>query len=123
LETKAKLFIQNLLLLKEADFVWSYILDYENSKNASDQKRNVIQKWRQLAVADIDESEEILSVARNIQSSGVKNADSLHLACAIASGCDCFITVDDRIKHATDLIAICNPLDFLLIWEGLKNDK
>jgi predicted nucleic acid-binding protein len=119
LETKAKLFIQNLLLVGEVNLVWSYMLDYENSKNASVQKRNVIQKWRRFAVADIDESEEIMAIARDIQSSGVKNADSLHLACAIKSGCDYFITVDDRIKYATDSITICNPLDFLSIWEEL----
>lgn len=32
-----------------------------------------------------------------MESSKAKAKDSLHLACAIHSDCDCFITCDDRL--------------------------
>lgn len=33
LETESKLHIQNLIKMGQLDLVWSYILDFENSKN------------------------------------------------------------------------------------------
>jgi len=120
LETKAKLFIQNLVALNMLNLTWSYILDYENSRNSYMQKSLAIQKLQALASQDIDETPEILQISNEIQRTGIKNADSLHLACAIFSKCDYFITVDKRVlKYATDKIVICNPIEFIDIWEGL----
>ena len=39
LESEAKLFIQNLVLQNKITFVWSYILDYENSFNPFDERK------------------------------------------------------------------------------------
>ena len=50
LETKAKLFIQSLVALNMLNLTWSYILDYENSRNSYMQKALAIQKWQVLAV-------------------------------------------------------------------------
>ena len=42
LETQAKLYIQDMIRQRQVQLVTSYILDYENSKNRSIQKKNVI---------------------------------------------------------------------------------
>ena len=124
LETRAKLFIQNLIAQNKVNLAWSYILDYENSRNNFSQKRRAIQKWRRFAALDVEESAEILETANAIRKTGVRNADSLHLACAIAAKCDYFISVDDRVlKYSTDAILICNPVEFLRIWEELTDDE
>ena len=121
LETKAKLFIQGLIEQNRVNLVWSYMLDFENSKNNFSQKRRIIQKWRRFSALDVEESIEILELANAIQKTGVKSADSLHLACSIVAKCDYFLSVDDRIlKYPTDVIVLCNPVDFLKVWEEFK---
>jgi len=123
-ETKAKLYIQSLVADGTLDLVWSYVLDYENSKNNHPQKTMAIQKWQELSVLDIDESSEIVSTSKEIQATGVKPIDSLHVACAIHSGTDCFLTVDKRLlKYKDDRVIICDPVEFLRIWEAMNNDE
>jgi len=120
LETKAKLFIQQLVLENSVSLVWSYMLDYENSLSDFMQKQSTIQKWQEYAVKDIDESTKILQISNKIQKTGIKNADSLHIACAISADCDYFISVDKRLLNYQDKrIIICDPIEFLRIWEGL----
>jgi len=123
LETKAKLFIQDLFVQKKLDFVWSYMLDYENSNNNFYQKQAAIQKWQSLAVVDIDETPEILKISCEIQKSGIKPADSIHIACAICAECNFFITTDDRVlKYSDERITICDPVQFLRIWGETSHD-
>ena len=45
LETQAKLYIQELIKQKKLKLVTSYVLDYENSRNRSSQKRMAIEKF------------------------------------------------------------------------------
>ena len=124
LETKAKLFIQNLAVEKKIHFVWSYILDYENSQNSHYQKSSAIEKWQDIAIEDVDETPKIIEISKLIQQIGIKNADSLHIACAIFSGCDYFITVDKRVlKYKDERISILDPVAFIRIWEELSNDE
>lgn len=123
LETKAKLFIQNLVLTNEVDLIWSYMLDYENSKNIHTQKRAAIQKWQSLCICDIDETAEILEISKEIQKTGIKSADSLHIACAMCAGAEYFISVDRRIlSYKNNRIEICDPIEFLKRWEGDYDD-
>jgi len=119
IETKAKLFIQQLVVERKIDMVWSYILDYENSRSHFRQRQNAIQKWQSLAVEDIDETQEILLLSSYIQKTGIKNVDSLHIACAVCANCDYFISVDRRLlKYRNDGIVLCDPIEFLRIWGG-----
>ena len=123
-ETKAKLYIQSLITEGTIDLVWSYMLDFENSKNNHPQKAIAIQKWQALSVLDVDESSEIIAVSKEIQATGVKPADSLHVACAVCSEADCFLTVDKRLlKYKSDRIIICDPVEFLRIWEAKRDDE
>ena len=125
LETKAKLFIQNLAFYGKVDLVWSYMLDFENDKNPFPQKRRAIAQWRKLAATDVEETPQILEIAEEAVGQGLALADALHVACAINAGCDCFITVDRRLlKYKTSgQITLCNPMTFLESWEDEENDN
>lgn len=121
LETAAKLLIQKLVLKQRINLVWSYILKYENSKNQPP-KKNSIAEWRKLSVEYIDKNSNIEALAEQIMQTGIKAYDALHLACAIEAQCDYFITVDKRVsKYRSDKITVCNPLQFMSIYEEGDN--
>jgi predicted nucleic-acid-binding protein len=113
-ETQAKLFIQGLVLSKEVELVWSYILTFENSRNIFEAKKNAISCWKNHSSQFVEASSYIVSVAEQITTTGIKPFDALHIACAIVGGCDYCITVDKRmLKYNDDRIVICNPIAFL----------
>jgi len=121
LETQSKLFIQNLVVNKKVELVWSYILTLENSKNPYESKRLSISYFSEYAKIKVVENETILKNSHKIANSGIKNADSLHLACAIEASADFFITTDSRIlKYKTNDINIINPVQFVLNWEASR---
>jgi predicted nucleic acid-binding protein len=98
---------------------WSYILDYENSRSNHQQKKDTIQKWQSFAIEDTEETQDILLMGEKIQATGIKSIDSLHIACAISMKCDNFISVDRRLlKYRDSRIVLCDPIEFIRIWEG-----
>ncbi|MCL1932683.1 MAG: PIN domain-containing protein [Candidatus Azobacteroides sp.] len=118
LEAKAKLFIQQAILQKAFELVWSYILDYENAANPYQNRRLTIAKWKKTAVLDVDASEAIVSCGKKIMQKGIKKKDALHIACAIEAKCDYFLTTDKKLLKVTfDEINVINPIDFIKILE------
>lgn len=116
LESEAKLRIQENIRSGTFGLVWSYILDYENSKNPFRERREQIIKWRAYSNEDIEESAQILNIATMIMQHGIKKLDSLHLACAIKANADYFLTTDDGvINKATYIqnIKILDPIGFI----------
>jgi predicted nucleic acid-binding protein len=97
LEAEGKLKIQEEIRGGTYRLVWSYILDYENSKNPFRERREQIAKWRKYATEDIQESAEILSAPGMLREHGIRKIDSLHIACAIHAGVGYFLTTDDAI--------------------------
>ncbi len=97
LETEAKLYIQEALLQESFELAWSYILDFENAANPFDERKNAIEVWRRRAVVDVEETPEILEQAEALRAKGLKSKDALHVACAIASRCEYFVTTDGGI--------------------------
>jgi predicted nucleic acid-binding protein len=121
IETKAKLFIQRQISEGNIELVWSYMMDFENSKNPYLEKRNAIAAWKNLAITYVDEHDCIIQSAEKIATTGVKESDALHIAIAIAGNCGYFITTDDRIqKFQTAQIKIVNPIIFLINWSDTK---
>ena len=98
------------------------MLTYENSRNRFETKKAAISQFlEENVVAYIDEthSEEVEGIAKDIQETGVKSADSIHTACAITAHCDYMITTDDRLlKYTDDRIKIVDPTEFVRITEG-----
>ena len=118
LETAAKMFIQKMIYEKRLRLVWSYILKYEVSRNPDPMRQSEIAKWRKLSVEFIAENPNIINLAEEVEVSGVKPYDALHVACAISANCDYFISVDKRLlKYKNKKIILCNPLQFISVLE------
>jgi len=121
LESLAKLHIQHSIAKGELNFVWSFVLEYENSKNPYQLRKETIRRFSSRCVQYIDETEAdvISKLARPIAATGIKEKDALHVACAIFSSCAYLLTTDDRLlKHTSDKIRIINPLQFVSEMEG-----
>lgn len=80
LETEAKLKIQELITLNDFQLIWSYILDYENSKNPFQERKEQIAKWLKYSKVVIQANQSIIDRAIDINNLGLKKFDSLHLA-------------------------------------------
>ncbi len=116
LEAEAKMRIQEEILSGSYDLVWSYLLSYENSKNPFRERREQIAKWQIHSGEYVEESEELLRVAKVLLGHGLKKIDALHLACAIVVGADFFLTTDDGILKKAALvldIQINDPIGFI----------
>jgi len=114
LETEAKLYIQQMVIDKKIELIWSFILDYENNDNPYIERKERISVWSNLATIDINSSPDIISKAKEIMQLGIKSKDALHISCAIAGNAECFITTDKRILNKTIAgIIIINPIDFI----------
>ena len=61
-------------------------------------------------------------MSREIMQIGVKQKDAWHLACALLSECDYFITTDDRLlKYQRSDLQIVTPVDFIQKMEVADN--
>ena len=118
LETQAKLIIQHLIKDRTIQLVSSFVLDYENSKHSDPVTRDAIRKFivdNEIEFVSVDSKEEVKRIAATINANGIKPEDSAHIACAIYSKCDYFITTDDRIlKYTDNRISIVSPIEFVM---------
>lgn len=116
LEAQAKLKIQKEIKDGLHDLVWSYVLDYEASKNPFIDRKDAILPWRSIASEIIrEESTDIVDTAESLEKQGIKPFDALHIACAKASGCDYFITTDKRLLRVSlPQLQIVNPMQFVV---------
>jgi predicted nucleic acid-binding protein len=116
LDSEAKLKIQDDILEGSIKFVWSYILEAENTVNPFEERQGAIREWKQYAVMNIKETAAILDRAKDLHQKGLRSKDALHIACAISSGCKYFLTTDDKIlnkKEIIDELTITDPIGFI----------
>jgi predicted nucleic acid-binding protein len=114
LETEAKLHIQDEILGGKYQLVWSFILEYENSKNPFEDRRLSIIAWKNIAVVHRVANEAIIAFAEKIQGLGIKPKDALHIACAVECRADYFLTTDKKLLNTEiEEIKIRNPLEFV----------
>ena len=116
LETEAKLSIQEEVRVGRCKLIWSYVLDYENNKNPYEDRKLQIKGWRKYTVTDIQENDDVIEKANSLNLTGFKKLDSLHIACAVISKCDFFITTDDKIlslAKTIEGIKITDPIGFI----------
>ena len=117
------MFIQAKILAGEIELAWSYILDFENSANPFPERRWSISQWKALAVVDVIESPSILEHAQQFESRGLRGKDALHIACALETGCECFLTTDDQVTKMMgdfDLIRVMSLITFITSMEQYK---
>jgi predicted nucleic acid-binding protein len=121
LESEAKLFIQSLVKENQLDLVWSSVNDYENNDNPSEEKQERIVAWKVLAAKQCKMNETILKKAVELTQAKLRAKDALHVASAIFSGCDYFITTDRKILNKSITgIMVMNPITFV---EEYLNDN
>ena len=116
LETEAKLKIQEEIRSGTFQLMWSYILDYENNQNPYQERKVRIKKWKEYAIEDMEESSEVIETAKVLNEKGFQKIDSLHIACAIITKCEYFLTTDDKILKLARLlndIKINDPIGFV----------
>jgi len=124
LETQAKLYIQEMVKRGQLELVTSYVLEFENSNNRSMQKQLAIRKFMNdyATVHVTSKSREIVEAgARSIMETGIKVKDACHVACAILTKCDYFISTDDRLlKYFSDKVQLVSPCEFIRRMEADK---
>jgi len=123
IETEAKIFIQTQIKEGRFHLIWSYILDYENDSNPYANRKNSILKWKYLSEEDIEENSDILKTVEELEKNKIFGKDALHIACAIYSKVDFFITTDyNLIRKASSLnnLKVINPVDFINIEEEFR---
>ena len=116
LETEAKLRIQEEIRAGRFSLVWSYMLDYENSKNPYGDRKLRIKGWKKYALTDIQESDKVMEIADSLNLKGFKKLDSLHIACAVISKCDYLLSTDDKILNLSKIleeIKLTDPIGFI----------
>lgn len=125
LEAEAKLIIQDLVKNNNIDLAWSYILEFENSANPSTEIKELILDWKEIAKINVLENDTILFNAKEMFLLGLGVKDSLHIACAIESRCDFFITTDKGIIKKANIIGnikIMNPINFIQFIEDINEN-
>jgi hypothetical protein len=123
LETSAKLHIQDQIRQGKYDLVWSYMSDFENDNNPNIENKESIQIWEGISKYKCKSSENILKRGGEIAEKGIRANDALHIACAIESQCEYFITTDTGLTNKKiENITIINPIDFVREMEE-KNEN
>lgn len=96
-ETKAVLAIRERIVKGELELVWSYLNEFEASRNPFHEIRESAFEWRQMATIFVGPAISIVKTAYNLRNLGVKPVDSLHIAAAIEANSRYFISTDNGI--------------------------
>jgi hypothetical protein len=116
-ETQAKLAVQRRITEGALELAWSYMLDFENQANPFEERSEVIARGKRAAVVDVQETPALLLRARELAGQGLRPADALHVACAMAARCAFFVTTDALlVKNMRDYsgIAVLDPAQFVI---------
>ncbi len=80
-------------------------------------RQEKILEWMSGAVVYVEITPEIINSAAMLMSKGLKEVDSLHVACAAAADCDWFFTTDSRLLkkiRQVGMTRIANPVEFVV---------
>lgn len=114
-----------LIEKKKYELVWSFVLEYENSRNPFIERKLNIISISSICGEVIQPNYRIKEIAKDIaMKSNAKDKDALHLASAVYGGCKYFITCDDKfiktiegngdnLKDIIKDVKLYNPIDFL----------
>lgn len=101
---------------------WSFVLDYENSRDPVPQRREFVQYLSRCCETTIAPDESIRKLARHLSETyQIRGRDALHLAIAETSGCNYLVTCDDRLvrqgkrvrEQGVTSVHLINPVDFV----------
>ncbi len=121
LETIAIFSILQRIKKGDCRLFWSFMIDFENSRNPYQDNRLEISMMSSIATYFIGPNKEIRESGKHFEKLGIKPRDALHLACAVNGGADFFITCDDKLAKRAKLMQIplqvYNPIDFTFATE------
>ena len=111
-------------LIERGDFSarWSFVLEYENSRNPFPERRAFVRYLARSCDSTVEPDESIRELARQLsESHEVRGRDALHLACAELSGCDYLVTCEDHLirqgqrlrDNGTLTLKVIHPVDLL----------
>ena len=101
---------------------WSFVLEYENSRNPFPERRAYVRYLAQSCDSIVEPDEPIRELAKQLsERHKIRGQDALHLACAELSGCHYLITCDDRLIRQGErlkekgvlALRVINPIDLL----------
>lgn len=115
LETLALALILQLVEVGDTLLVNSSVLEFENSRNPFPLRQEWVARCLEQAKDYQRVDESIRKRAELLASHGLRAIDSLHVACAEATGADYFLTCDDRLlkKQKYFNVSSLNPLEFV----------
>lgn len=119
LETLGLNLVLQLVFSGAVEVVSSTVLDYENSRNPLETRRDWIESCLRLAKIQVALDDAIIERGKELEEQGLKTIDALHVACAEAAGCEYFLTCDKRlIRRYSGRMKIINPASFILELTG-----
>ena len=118
IESDAVLAILSKCISGDWHLLSSEVLDIEIENTRDEWKKSKVYELYNLAEEKIMLNDKIIKRAYEIQSSGIKSFDSLHVASAEYSKADIFLTTDKNLLRAArrlklDII-IANPLNWFM---------
>ncbi len=118
--------IQKQIVQKKIQLVTSFMLHYEILQIKNLKQRESIEMFirinRKMYVG-VDFIDILDKKSENLIKFGIKHKDAYHLASAIFTECDYFLTFDKKIlKFNSDQISVMNPIDFVKLPEVDEND-
>lgn len=122
LETVAIAMIFSLIESGRLAARWSFALDYENDRDPIPDRREFVARVAQCCESSIEPDESIRRLATQLTDGyGIRGRDALHLASAGISGCQYFVTCDDRLIQRSQrlgeegglTVRIINPVRLL----------
>lgn len=117
LETVAINAVLKMIKNHKFSLLWSFMLEFENSLNPYDDVKTEIEMASRLASEYVGIADDILEAAKDLESSGIRARDAIHLACAMKSKAAWFLTCDDKLvkkgSFIKDRIIVVNPVDFI----------
>ncbi len=122
LETVAITMIFALIDDGQLSACWSFVLDYENSRDPVPERREFVQYLSRCCETTIEPDESIRELARRLsETHQIRGRDALHLAIAETSGCDNLVTCDDRLvrqgqrlkEQGVIAVHVISPVDFM----------
>jgi predicted nucleic acid-binding protein len=118
---EAEILFQILKLVKEGKIILvnSAMIEYENSLNPFPERKLFVENILKLAKVYQNVNKEVYVKAKEITKKfKIKNFDALHLACALCTKVDFFITCDyNLVKKFKNDLKVVTPLKFLKEYE------
>ncbi len=107
IESVAVVTIMALIGAKQIHSINSFVLDYENRKNSSPERRSFIEKLLAESSEFVRQDDSITKRALELEKRGIIGMDALHVACAEQAKADYFVSCDDvlvkRLGSVEDL--------------------